>query len=65
MSPGIKESFDYVLILLFFGIFLSAALVFVVKVWWSNDGQLFQVMAGILAAFSGSFFTRLKPRETK
>ena len=62
LIPRNAESLDPVLILLFVGMLIFVCLLFVVQTWWPNDGQLFQVIAGVLTAFTGSFFTRLKPR---
>ena len=57
------EKVDYVLFLLFAGMLMFAGLLFVCDVWFKDDAQLFQVIAGLLTGFSGSFFTRLKPKE--
>jgi hypothetical protein len=42
--------------LFFTGIVLFCAYI------WPSDGQVFQVMTGLLTAFSGAFFMRIKPR---
>ena len=52
-----------VVLLLFVGmLFFTGVLLFTAWI-WPSDGQVFQVIAGILTAFSGAFFMRIKPRS--
>lgn len=53
---------DPTLLLLFFGlVFFTGILIFVEKV-FSTDGQVFQVISGVLTGFAGAFFGRMKPQ---
>ena len=56
---------DPVLMLLFVGmIIFTGALIWVEKA-FPNDGQVFQVIASIVAGFTGSFFTRMNPKPSQ
>ena len=58
------ERVDYVTVMLFLGIvFFAGAMVLVDQV-FKDDGQIFQVFAGLVTAFSGGFFTRIKSSPT-
>lgn len=52
-----------VLLLLFFGLFLSIAILVAVQTFWPNDGQVFQVISGVATGFAGAFFARMNPKE--
>lgn len=60
MKPA--TSMEPVLILLFVGILFFTGMLFVADKWYPNDGQLFQVVSGLLTAFGGAFMTRIKPK---
>ena len=51
---------DPVLLLLFAGMMLCAGMTLVVSLIVKGDQGLFTVFSGLLTAFSGSFFTRIK-----
>lgn len=46
--------------LLFIGMMVFSVIIFVCNVLFPMDGQIFQVYSGVLGAFSGAFFARLK-----
>ena len=48
--------------LLFFGMVFWTVMLFVCVQFYSQDGQTFQVISGLLTGFSGAFFMRIKPR---
>jgi hypothetical protein len=51
------------LLLLFAGlIFFTAVLIFV-ELKFQNDGQVFQVIAGLITGFAGCFFGRMDPKK--
>ena len=50
--------------LLFVGLFISVGLLFVCEHFYANDGQMFQVIAGIVGNFTGALFMRVKPRSS-
>ena len=54
------EKVDPVLYLLFIGMVFFTAVLIGVEYFFKDDGQVFQVVAGILTGFAGSFFTKLK-----
>lgn len=58
-----SHKIDPVLWLLFLGMVLAAGTLIFVEHFFKDDGQVFQVFAGLLASFSGAFFLRVKPRE--
>jgi hypothetical protein len=59
-GPAPNNAIDHVLYLLFAGMVIFAIAVFLVEKFFPMDGQIFQVMAGLLTGFSGAFFTRIK-----
>ena len=56
---------DPVLILLALVMAFLVTVAVAVSVWVPNNGQLFMLIAGLITATSGSFFTRLKPEATE
>ena len=54
---------DKILYLLFAGIVIFSILLIFVEKFFMSDGQMFQVMAGVLTAFSGAFFGRINPSQ--
>ena len=54
---------DKILYLLFAGIVIFSVLLIFVEKFFMSDGQMFQVMAGVLTAFSGAFFGRINPSQ--
>ena len=55
------EKIDRVLFLLFAGmVFYTVVLIFC-EHYFMQDGQMFQVIAGVLAGFGGCFFGRIMP----
>lgn len=48
------------IIMLFVGIFTAAGLMLYCEHFFKDDGQVFQVMAGLVTGFSGALFTKLK-----
>ncbi len=54
---------EAIVYLLFAGMVFFTAMLFVCEHFFPNDGQIFQVIAGILSGFTGAFFMRIKPRQ--
>lgn len=50
--------------LLFIGMMVFSVIIFVCNVMFPMDGQIFQVYSGVLGAFSGAFFARLKDSKS-
>jgi cytochrome c biogenesis protein CcdA len=59
MNPNRIEP---VVLLLFVGMLVFTGILLFVEKFYPNDGQMFQVIAGLLTAFSGAFFMRVKPK---
>lgn len=53
---------DPVLLLLMFGLIFFTGILIFVEHFFPSDGQVFQVVSGVLTAFSGAFFMRVKPQ---
>jgi hypothetical protein len=51
---------DPILKLLFIGIVFFTLVLFAAEKWFTNDGQIFQVVSGLLTGFSGAFFMGIK-----
>lgn len=49
--------------LLFVGMIFFTGMLFAAEKWFPADGQMFQVVAGLLTGFSGAFFMRVKPKQ--
>lgn len=58
-----ENKLEPVVRLLFIGMVIFAALLFVSEKFFPMDGQMFQVIAGLLTGFSGAFFMRVKPKN--
>lgn len=58
-----KYFVDPVLRLLFIGIMLFTIVTIYVNHVFPNDGQMFQVVSGILTGFTGAFFGRMDPKK--
>jgi uncharacterized membrane protein YjjP (DUF1212 family) len=56
-----ESRIDWVTVLRFVGVMLTLFALFVAEKFFPNDGQMFQVVAGLVTAFSGALFTRIKP----
>jgi uncharacterized membrane protein YjjP (DUF1212 family) len=54
---------DTTLLLLFTGMVFFAAVLIFVEWRFSNDAQVFQVIASLVAGFSGAFFGRINPQN--
>lgn len=54
---------DPILYLLFVGIVVFSILLITVEHYFMSDGQMFQVMAGVLTGFTGAFFGRINPSQ--
>ena len=52
---------DPVLILLFMGIMVFTVILLFCEYFFKTDGQIFQVISGIVTGFAGAFFGRMKP----
>jgi len=61
----LKERIDRVLYLLFAGMVFFSIMLLYVEHFFKDDGQLFQVVSGLITGFAGAFFTRLKSSPTK
>jgi uncharacterized membrane protein YjjP (DUF1212 family) len=57
------DELDRVLLLLFLGIMVFTAMLFVCDMWFMSDSQLFQVIASVLTGFTGAFFGRMEPKD--
>jgi hypothetical protein len=55
------KSLDPVLLLLFGGMCLFTFVLLAVTKFFSEDGQIFQVISGLVMGFAGAFFGRIKP----
>ena len=55
---------DGVTLLLFGGMIFFTLVLLLVEKFYPNDGQVFQVFAGLLSGFAGAFFLRVKPPES-
>lgn len=58
-----KDKVEPVIVLLFCGMVFFTGMLFAAEKWFQNDGQMFQVVAGLLTGFSGAFFMRVKPKN--
>jgi uncharacterized membrane protein len=58
------EKLDRVLLLLLAGMVFFTGALFAAKIWFKDDAALFTVLSGLVTGFAGSFFTRLKPKDT-
>lgn len=58
-----KDKVEPVIILLFIGMIFFTGMLFCAEKWFPADGQMFQVVAGLLTGFSGAFFMRVKPKQ--
>lgn len=58
-----EDKVEPVVYLLFAGMVVFAILLFVSEKIFPSDGQMFQVIAGMLTGFSGAFFMRVKPKD--
>ena len=54
---------DPVLLLLFAGLCLFTLVLIFVEWRFNSDGQIFQVVSGVLTGFAGAFFTRMNPKK--
>jgi hypothetical protein len=50
-----------VLVLLVACMIFFTGILFASEIWFNNDSQLFQVVAGILTGITGAFLGRIKP----
>jgi|HubBroStandDraft_6_1064221.scaffolds.fasta_scaffold536205_2 hypothetical protein len=62
--PSTSEKLDPVLLLLLAGIIFFALTLFAVDIWFKQDQALFSVLSSLVSGFAGSFFTRLRPKDT-
>lgn len=51
--------------LLFAGMFIFAAMLFVAEERYRSDGQMFQAISSLLAGFSGAFFAKITTKDKK
>lgn len=56
---------DRILYLLFAGMLVFAVMLVLVEKFFASDGQIFQVVAGLLTGFSGAFFAKIKGGDGK
>ena len=52
---------DPTLLLLFYGLIFFTGILIFVEHFFTSDGQVFQVISGVLTGFAGAFFGRMKP----
>lgn len=55
-----ERKVEPIVYLLFIGMALFAVALVLVKLLFPQDGQMFQVFAGLLSGFSGAFFMRIR-----
>lgn len=60
-----NKQIDPVLYLLFIGMVFFAIILIFCEHYFMSDGQMFQVMAGLLTGFGGAFFGRINPSKDK
>jgi len=53
---------DPTLILLFIGMLIFTGVLIFVEHFFASDGQVFQVISGVLTGFAGAFFARMNPK---
>lgn len=58
-----ETKLEPVILLLFIGMVFFTAMLFTAEHYFPMDGQMFQVIAGLLTGFSGAFFMRVKPKS--
>lgn len=56
------EPLEPILMLLASLMIFFTAMIFVAEHFFPNDGQIFQVVSGLLTGISGAFLMRIKPR---
>lgn len=54
------KQIDPILMLLFSGILFFTGILFISEHYYPMDGQIFQVISGLLTGFSGAFFMGIK-----
>lgn len=59
-----NKNLDQVTIMLFVGIFLGLTIIMMTEHFFPKDGEVFQVIAGVVSSFSGALFTKLKMEST-
>jgi len=66
-SPNLFQRMtpEPVVLLLFLGLFLSVAFLFLSEKWFPMDGQMFQVMAGLVGFFTGALGLRINPKKSE
>ncbi len=62
MPAAKSEPLEPVLILLSGLMIFFTAMIFVAEHFFASDGQIFQVISGLLTGISGAFLMRIKPR---
>ena len=62
MNPEWKGT-DPVLLLLFAGLIIFTGIMIWVSHIFKDDGQIFQVISGLVTGFAGAFFARMKPQD--
>ena len=60
-----KDKVEPVVLLLFIGMVFFTLMLFISERFFMQDGQMFQVIAGLLTGFSGAFFMRVKPKQNE
>lgn len=58
-----REKLEPILSLLFVCMVFFTGVLFAAEVWFKDDSQLFQVVAGILTGITGAFLARIKPAK--
>lgn len=54
-----------IVLLLFAAMIFFTGALFAAEKWYPNDGQIFQVVSGLLTGISGAFLMRVKPQSAK
>ncbi len=57
-----EHKLEPIVLLLFVGMLFWTGMLFICQKFYPDDGQIFQVISGLLTGFSGAFFMRIKPR---
>lgn len=62
MPNMLQNKIDRTLFLLFFGMVFFVFVLIFVEYFFKDDGQMFQVISGLVTGFAGAFFGRMKPQ---
>lgn len=61
--PKFEGKIEAVVGLLFVGVMIGLVFLFVAERWFPNDGQIFQVVSGVVTTFLGALAAKIDPRK--